>query len=141
MFSKVLVANRGEIAARIIRTCQRMGVATVAVYSEADRGTMHTRMADESVCIGGAAATDSYLNIDAVLAACRDTGAEAIHPGYGFLSENSELARRCKSNGIVFIGPGEEVLNQMGDKLSARRVARKSRLAGDARHRRTRQRR
>ena len=128
MFSKVLVANRGEIAARIIRTCQRMGVATVAVYSEADRGAVHTRMAGESVCIGGAAATDSYLNIDAVLAACRDTGAEAIHPGYGFLSENSELARRCKSDGIIFIGPGEEVLNQMGDKLSARRVARKSGL-------------
>ncbi len=128
MFDKILVANRGEIAARIIRTCQRLGVATVAVYSEADAGAVHTQMADESVCIGGAAAAESYLNIDAVLDACRDTGAQAIHPGYGFLSENSELARRCKNDGIVFIGPGEEVLNQMGDKLSARRVARKSGL-------------
>ena len=128
MFDKVLVANRGEIAARIIRTCQRMGIATVAVYSEADAGAMHTRMADQSVCIGGAAARDSYLSIDAVLDACRTTGAEAIHPGYGFLSENSELSRRCKTEGVVFIGPGEEVLNQMGDKLSARRVARKSGL-------------
>ena len=128
MFDKVLVANRGEIAARIIRTCQRMGIATVAVYSEADSGAVHTQMADQSVCIGGAAARDSYLNIDAVLDACRSTGAEAIHPGYGFLSENSELSRRCKVDGVVFIGPGEEVLNQMGDKLSARRVARKSGL-------------
>ena len=128
MFDKVLVANRGEIAARIIRTCQRMGIATVAVYSEADSGALHTRMADQSVCIGGAAARDSYLSIDAVLDACRATGANAIHPGYGFLSENSELPRRCKTEGVVFIGPGEEVLNQMGDKLSARRVARKSGL-------------
>ena len=128
MFDKVLVANRGEIAARIIRTCQRMGIATVAVYSEADSGAMHTRMADQSVCIGGAAARDSYLNVDAVLDACHATGAEAVHPGYGFLSENSELSRRCKTEGVVFIGPGEEVLNQMGDKLSARRVARKSGL-------------
>ena len=128
MFSKVLVANRGEIAARIIRTCQRLGVATVAVYSDADAGAVHTRLADEAVRIGSATASDSYLNIDHVLTACRDTGAQAIHPGYGFLSENSELARRCKSDGVVFIGPGEEVLNQMGDKLSARRVARKSGL-------------
>lgn len=128
MFNKVLVANRGEIAARIIRTCQRLGIATVAVYSEADSGAMHTRMADQSVCIGGAAAKDSYLNVDAVLDACHATGAEAIHPGYGFLSENSELSRRCKAEGVIFIGPGEEVLNQMGDKLSARRVARKSGL-------------
>ena len=128
MFDKILVANRGEIAARIIRTCRRLGVPTVAVYSEADAGAVHTQMADESVCIGGAAAADSYLNVDAVLNACRDTGAQAVHPGYGFLSENSELARRCKADGIVFIGPGEEVLNQMGDKLSARRVARKSGL-------------
>ena len=128
MFDKILVANRGEIAARIIRTCQRLGVATVAVYSEADAGAVHTQMADQSVCIGGAAAVDSYLNIDAMLNACRDTSAQAIHPGYGFLSENSELATRCKAEGVVFIGPGEEVLNQMGDKLSARRVARKSGL-------------
>lgn len=128
MFDKVLVANRGEIAARIIRTCQRLGIATVAVYSEADSEALHTRMADQSVCIGGAAARDSYLNVDAVLDACHATGAQAVHPGYGFLSENSELSRRCKSEDVVFIGPGEEVLNQMGDKLSARRVARKSGL-------------
>ena len=128
MFSKILVANRGEIAARIIRTCQRLGVATVAVYSEADAGALHTRLADQSVCIGPAPAVDSYLNIDAVMNACHATGAQAIHPGYGFLSENSRLVNRCKSEGVVFIGPSEEVLNQMGDKLSARRVARKSGL-------------
>ena len=128
MFSKILIANRGEIAARIIRTCQRLGVATVAVYSEADAGALHTRMADQSVCIGPASAAESYLNVDAVMDACLTTGAQAIHPGYGFLSENGALARRCKSQGIIFIGPTEEVLNQMGDKLSARRVARKSGL-------------
>ena len=128
MFSKILIANRGEIAARIIRTCQRLGVATVAVYSEADAGALHTQMADQSVCIGPASAAESYLNVDAVMDACLATGAQAIHPGYGFLSENGALARRCKSEGIIFIGPTEEVLNQMGDKLSARRVARKSGL-------------
>ena len=128
MFSKILVANRGEIAARIIRTCQRLGVSTVAVYSDADAGALHTRMADQAVCIGPPPAVESYLNIDAVMDACHATGAQAIHPGYGFLSENSELAQRCKNDGIVFIGPGEEVLNQMADKLSARRVARKSGL-------------
>ena len=128
MFSKVLIANRGEIAVRIMRTCRRLGVASVAIYSDADRDAQHTRLADESVRIGPAPAADSYLNIDAVLDAARATGAQAIHPGYGFLSENSELARRCKTDGIVFIGPGEEVLSQMGDKLSARRVARKSGL-------------
>ncbi len=128
MFSKILIANRGEIAARIIRTCQRLGVATVAVYSEADAGAMHTRMADQSVCIGPAPAAESYLNVGAVIDACLATGAQAVHPGYGFLSENSELAGRCKSAGVAFIGPTAEVLNQMGDKLSARRVARKSGL-------------
>ena len=128
MFSKILIANRGEIAARIIRTCQRLGVATVAVYSEADASALHTQMADQSVCIGPASAAESYLNVDAVMDACLATGAQAIHPGYGFLSENGALARRCKSEGIIFIGPTEEVLNQMGDKLSARRVARKSGL-------------
>ena len=128
MFSKILIANRGEIAARIIRTCQRLGVATVAVYSEADAGALHTQMADQSVCIGPAPATESYLNVDAVMEACLATGAQAIHPGYGFLSENGALARRCKAEGVIFIGPTEEVLNQMGDKLSARRVARKSGL-------------
>ena len=128
MFDKILIANRGEIAVRIMRTCQRLGIATVAVYSEADAGALHTREADQSVRIGGAAAADSYLNLDAVMEACRVTGAQAIHPGYGFLAENSNLAQRCKTAGVAFIGPSEEVLNQMGDKLSARRVARKSGL-------------
>ena len=128
MFHKVLIANRGEIAARIIRTCRRLGIATVAVYSDADAGALHTTLADEAIPIGSAPAAASYLNIDAILDACRATDAEAIHPGYGFLSENSALARRCKAAGITFIGPGEEVLNQMADKLSARRVARKSGL-------------
>ena len=105
MFNKILIANRGEIAVRIIRACKEMGVSTVAVYSEADRDTLHTELADESICIGPPQAQDSYLNAERIVAAAMVTGATAIHPGYGFLSENSDFAELCEKSGIAFIGP------------------------------------
>ncbi len=120
MFNKVLIANRGEIAVRIIRACREMGIATVAVYSEADREALHTQLADEAVCIGPAPAKDSYLNIKNILSACVLTGAEAIHPGFGFLSENSRFAKMCKECNIVFIGPEPECIDRMGNKSNAR---------------------
>lgn len=120
MFSKILIANRGEVAVRIIRACKEMGIHTVAVFSEADRDSLHVSLADESVCIGPAQAKDSYLNETAVLSAARVTGAMAIHPGYGLLSENPGFARLCRENGIVFIGPSPEIIEEMGDKARAR---------------------
>ena len=123
MFSKILIANRGEIACRVIRTARRMGIATVAVYSEADRNALHVELADEAGPIGLAAARDSYLNIEAILDAARNSGAEAVHPGYGFLSENAEFAEDCEAAGIVFIGPSADVLKAAGDKLAARNHA------------------
>jgi acetyl-CoA carboxylase biotin carboxylase subunit len=120
LFNKVLIANRGEIAVRIIRACREMGIATVAVYSEADREALHTQLADEAVCIGPAPAKDSYLNIKNILSACVLTGAEAIHPGFGFLSENSRFAKMCKECNIVFIGPEPECIDRMGNKSNAR---------------------
>lgn len=122
MFTKILIANRGEIAIRIIRACKEMGVSTVAVYSQADSDSMHTALADQSVCIGGAKAEDSYLNTDRIIAAALATGAQAIHPGYGFLAENAEFAAMCKKYGIVFIGPSAEIISKMGDKDAARRL-------------------
>ncbi|MGO1193274.1 MAG: biotin carboxylase N-terminal domain-containing protein, partial [Nesterenkonia sp.] len=110
MFSTVLVANRGEIACRIITTLRRMGIASVAIFSEADADAKHVTMADQAVCVGPAAAAHSYLNIAAVIDAAAATGAQAIHPGYGFLSENVEFARACAAAGITFIGPGEHAL-------------------------------
>ncbi len=122
MFTKVLIANRGEIALRIIRACHELGVRVVAVYSEADRESLHVRFADEDVCIGPAPARDSYLNIPRIIAAAEVTGAEAIHPGYGFLAENAEFSEICTRSGITFIGPDPEQIRAMGDKATARRT-------------------
>src|ERR1700755_1743812 len=121
MFSKVLIANRGEIALRGIRACRELGVQTVAVYSEADRESLHVRFADDDVCIGPAPARDSYLNMQRLLAAAEVTGAAAVHPGYGFLAENAEFADICAASNIAFIGPTAEQIRLMGDKASARK--------------------
>lgn len=120
MISKVLIANRGEIALRIHRACKEMGLATVAVHSEADKDAMHVRLADESVCIGPASATDSYLNIPAIISACEITHADAVHPGYGFLSENARFADIVEAHGMVFIGPTADHIKLMGDKIAAK---------------------
>ncbi len=122
MFRKVLVANRGEIALRVIRACRELGIQTVAVYSEADRESLHVRFADDDVCIGPAPARDSYLKIPRLIAAAEITGADAIHPGYGFLAENAEFAETCRASNITFIGPTPEQIRVMGDKASARRA-------------------
>ncbi|MFV8212275.1 acetyl-CoA carboxylase biotin carboxylase subunit [Streptococcus pluranimalium] len=121
MFKKLLIANRGEIAVRIIRAARELGIATVAVYSEADKDALHTILADEAICIGPARSTDSYLNMSSVLSAAIVTGAEAIHPGFGFLSENSKFATMCEEMNISFIGPSAQVMDKMGDKINARR--------------------
>lgn len=120
MFKKLLIANRGEIAVRIIRAARELGIATVAVYSEADKEALHVLLADEAICIGPARSTDSYLNMNAVLSAAIVTGAEAIHPGFGFLSENSKFATMCEEMNLQFIGPSGQVMDMMGDKINAR---------------------
>lgn len=120
MFKKILIANRGEIAVRIIRGCRELGVRCVAVYSTADKNSLHAQIADEAVCIGPPATKDSYLNMNAIIQAALNTGAEAIHPGFGFLSENAEFARLCEKNGIVFIGPSYESIEMLGDKAAAK---------------------
>ena len=123
MFSKVLIANRGEIALRILRACKELGIQTVAVHSTIDENAMHVKLADESVCIGPSPATESYLNIPSILAACEITGAEAVHPGYGFLSENARFARILEEHKISFIGPSAEHISIMGDKIEAKNTA------------------
>ena len=120
MFKKVLIANRGEIAVRIIRACRELGIHTVAVYSTADRNALHAQIADEAVCIGPAPSKDSYLNVRAIISACEITGADAIHPGFGFLSENPSFARMCEKCGITFIGPRAESIEMLGDKAQAK---------------------
>ncbi|ACI93099.1 acetyl-CoA carboxylase [Afipia carboxidovorans OM5] len=125
MFDKILIANRGEIALRVLRACKELGIATVAVHSTADANAMHVRLADESVCIGPPAAKDSYLNIPALLAACEITGADAVHPGYGFLSENARFAEILTEHGVDFIGPKAEHIRTMGDKIEAKKTAKR----------------
>ena len=122
MFSKILIANRGEIAHRIIRACKELGIETVAVYSEADAACLHLKLADENVCIGPPVSAKSYLNINAIIKAAEETGAAAVHPGYGYLAENEEFARACEDAGIVFIGPTPQNLKLAGDKLTAKKV-------------------
>lgn len=124
MFKKILIANRGEIALRIIRTCKEMGISTVAVYSEADKDSLHVVFADEAVCIGPAASKDSYLKIPSIISAAQVTGADAIHPGYGFLAENSEFSEICAESNIKFIGPSPDMINKMGDKAYAKTTMR-----------------
>ena len=120
MFKKILIANRGEIALRIIRTCREMGIKTVAVYSTADKDSLHVKFADEAVCIGGPKSAESYLNIPHIMAACEITNADAVHPGYGFLAENAKFAQICADHGIKFIGPTPDMINKMGDKITAK---------------------
>ena len=123
MFKKILVANRGEIAIRIIRACYEMGIKTVAVFSKADKNSLHVKFADEAICIGEGPAVESYLNIPRIIAAGEITNADAIHPGYGFLAENAKFSKICKENGFTFIGPDAEIIDLMGDKVNARNVA------------------
>ena len=120
MFEKIVIANRGEIALRILRACRELGIKTVAVYSEADRDLKHVRLADEAVCIGPAASSHSYLNIPAIISAAEVTDAQAIHPGYGFFSENADFSEKVSRSGFVFIGPRPETIRMMGDKISAK---------------------
>jgi acetyl-CoA carboxylase biotin carboxylase subunit len=129
MFSKVLIANRGEIAVRVIRACRELGLSTVAVYSEADRGSLHVRLADEAFCIGPAPARDSYLNIPSIISTAELLGVDAIHPGYGFLAENPHFAEVCRDCGISFIGPSPEAIEKMGNKSAAREMVRKAGVA------------
>ena len=121
MIQKILVANRGEIAVRVMRACREMGIASVAAYSEADKEALFVKYADEALCIGPPPARLSYLNIEKVIEAAKQSGADAIHPGYGFLAENPKFARACEQEGITFVGPSSRVLELMGDKIAARR--------------------
>lgn len=127
-FKKVLIANRGEIAVRVVRSCRELGIATVSVHSVADEASLHVKLADESVCIGPAKSAQSYLNIPAILSAAEITGADAIHPGFGFLSENREFAKMCEKWGITFIGPNVNAIEQMGDKILSKKIAEKAGL-------------
>ena len=129
MFKKILIANRGEIACRVIKTARKMGIKTVAVYSDADREALHVEMADEAVHIGPAVAAESYLVIDKIIAACKQTGAEAVHPGYGFLSEREAFPRALAAAGIVFIGPNPGAIAAMGDKIESKKAAAKANVS------------
>ncbi|MGO4717497.1 biotin carboxylase N-terminal domain-containing protein, partial [Bradyrhizobium sp. 2TAF24] len=129
MFKKILIANRGEIACRVIKTARRMGIATVAVYSEADRNAVHVEMADEAILIGPPPAAESYLLIDRIVEACRRTGAEAVHPGYGFLSEREAFPRALAEAGVTFIGPNPGAIAAMGDKIESKKAAAKAKVS------------
>ena len=129
MFKTILIANRGEIACRVIKTARRMGIRTVAVYSEADRDALHVEMADDAVLIGPPAAAESYLLIDRIVEACKKTGAQAVHPGYGFLSEREAFPRALAENGIVFIGPNPGAIAAMGDKIESKKAAAKAKVS------------
>ena len=122
MFHKILIANRGEIAVRIIRACRNMGIRSVAVYSKEDQNSLHVQLADQRVCIGEGPARNNYLNMERIITAARNVGADAIHPGFGFLSENADFVRLCNEYGIAFIGPTAEVINSMGNKSHARQT-------------------
>ncbi|MEQ1653599.1 MAG: biotin carboxylase N-terminal domain-containing protein, partial [Hyphomicrobium sp.] len=129
MFKKILIANRGEIACRVIKTARKMGIKTVAVYSDADRDALHVEMADEAVHIGPAPASESYLIMDKIIAACKQTGAEAVHPGYGFLSERESFPTELAKHGIVFIGPNSKAIAAMGDKIESKKAAAKANVS------------
>jgi len=129
MFKKILIANRGEIACRVIATAKKMGIATVAVYSEADKEARHVQLADEAVLLGPAPSRESYLVADKIIAAAKQTGAEAIHPGYGFLSENEDFARRVEEEGLVFIGPKHYSIAAMGDKIASKKLANEAKVS------------
>ena len=132
MFNKILVANRGEIACRVIRTARRMGIATVAVYSDADADALHVSMADEAVHIGPAQARESYLRGEKIIDACRSTGAEAVHPGYGFLSEQADFSELCLDNSVVFIGPPASAIQAMGSKSNAKAIMASKESSGES---------
>ena len=123
MFKKILIANRGEIAVRVIRACKEWGISTVAIHSDVDRESMHVRLADESICVGPHQPANSYLNIPAIMSAIELTNSEAVHPGYGFLSENAVFARMLEENNIKFIGPSSDLIGKMGDKIQAKKIA------------------
>src|SRR3569623_1248095 len=129
MFDKILIANRGEIACRVIKTAKKMGIKTVAVYSEADKDARHVELADEAVLIGPAPSRESYLRADKIIEACRKTGAQAVHPGYGFLSENEEFAKKVEEEGIIFIGPKHYSIAAMGDKNASKKLAKEAKVS------------
>ncbi|OGR51422.1 MAG: acetyl-CoA carboxylase biotin carboxylase subunit, partial [Elusimicrobia bacterium GWA2_38_7] len=126
MFKKILIANRGEIALRVIRACREMGIQTVTIHSEADRDSLHVRNADQSICVGPGPASDSYLNVPSIISACEISGADAVHPGYGFLSENEDFAEVCEAHKLTFIGPSKDAIAMMGNKIQAKKIARKA---------------